>query len=134
MVISSKAARLLADELLDAYAQVPRFGAADATMPWSDAVATADRASGSLAVALSNLHPDQPLECAIWIPGRHLAGPAELTTLTGASPDSFNDVTHPRDVSPSAGSIPATGPTCRVELPPHSVNILRVPAHPAGPA
>ncbi len=122
--------RLLAAEVLDAWTQVPRFDAGGTPLSRGDAVVTADRDAGVLAVALSNLHPRDPLECEIWVPGRHLAGPAELCTLTGAAPDSFNDVSHPRDVSPAAGFVPVSGDCCRIELPPHSVSILRVPAAP----
>ena len=39
-----------------------------------DAVATVDRPAGTLALSLANLHPAEPLECVIWVPGR--TGPA----------------------------------------------------------
>ena len=54
------------------------------------------------------------------------AGPGRLSTLTGASPGTFNDISHPDDVSISRTSVAATDDSCRVLLRPHSVNILRL--------
>ena len=128
---------LLAPEVLDAHARIPVFTAAgqDAagpvTLPRADTVATVDRASGRLAVAVCNLHPDQPLDCVIWVPGRALAGPGQVTTLTGATPSSFNDVGHPDDVRPTAAPVPADGDTCRIRLGPHSVSIVELHTSPA---
>jgi alpha-N-arabinofuranosidase len=128
---------LLAGEVLDAYVQMPSFEAEITsermgTLPWGDAVATVDRPAGTLAFSLANLHPAEPLECVIWLPGRAMAGPGRLSTLTGASPDAFNDISHPDDVSISRTSVAVTGDSCRVLLRPHSVNILRLETTEAG--
>ena len=55
-----------------------------------------------------------------------MAGPGRLSTLNGASPEAFNDISHPDDVSISRTSVAATDDSCRVLLRPHSVNILRL--------
>ena len=89
-------------------------------------MATVDRPAGTLALSLANLHPAEPLECVIWVPGRTMAGPGRLSTLNGASPEAFNDISHPDDVSISRTSVAATDDSCRVLLRPHSVNILRL--------
>ena len=132
-------ATLMAGEVLDAFARIPEFTARDAdggaadgpmTLPWGDAVVTADRASGQLAIAISNVNPSQPLDCVIWLPGRVLAGTGQLTTLTGATASSFNDVTHPDDVRTSVTPVTVGGDTCRVSLGPHSVNILQIQTTP----
>jgi alpha-L-arabinofuranosidase len=121
---------LLADEVLDTYARAPAFSAEVAgrghvEVPRGDQVVTVDRASGLLAASLLNLHPDEPLECEIRVPGRDLGATVELWTLTAAGPDSFNDADHPADVSPSEGTARAHGDRCRITLPPHTVCILR---------
>jgi alpha-N-arabinofuranosidase len=122
----------LAREVLDTRPLVPGFDAAGpaggtVTLPRGDALVTADRATGEVAVSLSNLHPDEPLDCVVWLPGRTLRGPAELTTLTGAAPDSYNDVNHPDDVCPRRTQVPTGGDAVRLRLAPHSVSILRAP-------
>jgi alpha-L-arabinofuranosidase len=118
-------------EVLDAYTRAPTFGTAGAdgvevSVPRGDAVVTIDREGGDLAAALSNLHPDDALECQVWVPGRRMLGAGRLSTLTGASPRSFNDVSHPDDVTTSTAELPVHGDTCRLVLGPHSVNILRL--------
>jgi alpha-L-arabinofuranosidase len=122
---------LMFPEVLDAYTRAPTFGTAGAdgvevSVPRGDAVVTIDREGGDLAAALSNLHPDDALECQVWVPGRRMLGAGRLSTLTGASPRSFNDVSHPDDVTTSTAELPVHGDTCRLVLGPHSVNILRL--------
>jgi alpha-N-arabinofuranosidase len=107
-----------------------RGGSGPVTLPWGDAVVTADRPSGRLAIAISNAHPDEPLDCAIWLPGRALTGTGQLTTLTGATVSSFNDVAHPDDVATSVTPVTVRGDTCRVSVGPHSVNILQIQTAP----
>jgi alpha-L-arabinofuranosidase len=68
-----------AGEVLDAYVRMPSFEAEITSerigpLPWGDAVATLDRPAGTLALSLANLHPAEPLERVIWVPGR--TGPA----------------------------------------------------------
>jgi alpha-L-arabinofuranosidase len=133
----------LAREVLDAHLRVRSFEAGPpegpgpaVAVPHGDAVVTVDRDRGGLAVSLSNLHPDEPLDCEIWVPGRELTGGGELVTLTGASADSYNDVSHPGDVSPVTAALPASGEPAggdrfRVRLSPHSLTILRLDTTPA---
>jgi alpha-L-arabinofuranosidase len=128
----------LAREVLDTRPLVPGFdvpggpAGGTVTLPRGDALVTADRATGEVAVSLSNLHPDEPLDCVVWLPGRMLPGPAGLTTLTGPAPDSYNDVDRPDDVCPRHTQVPTGSDAIRLRLPPHSVSILRVPTV-AGP-
>ena len=121
---------LLVPEVLDSYARVPAFeanvpGRGPTKLPRGDMVVTVDRDSGTLAVSLLNLHPDEPLECEIWVPGRDLGNDAAVWTLTGPSPDAFNDVGHTDDVTPSTATLTPRGDTCRLTVPPHAVCIVR---------
>jgi alpha-N-arabinofuranosidase len=126
----------LAAEVLDSFARIPDFEAQVAgetiTLPHGDFVVTADRDAGSLALSLVNLHPAEPLRCRVWVPGRMLVGEGRLSTLTGAHPDSFNDVTHPDDVAVSTTAIEVAADNCVLTLPPHSVSTLQL-ATTAGP-
>jgi alpha-L-arabinofuranosidase len=122
---------LLAGEVLDANARIPAFaaevpGRGTTELPHGDAAVTIDRSSGTLAVSLVNLHPSESLDCTVWVPGRLLRTAGRLSTLAGASPDSFNDVAHPADVSPSDTVVVAQQDTCRLTLPAHSVSVLRL--------
>lgn len=121
---------LLAAEVLDSYAQVPAFEAGvphrgPATLPRGDMVVTVDRESGTLAVSLLNLHPDEPLDCEVWVPGRDLGSAAAVWTLTGPGPDAFNDIGHPDDVAPSTATLTPRGDTLRLTVPAHAICIVR---------
>ena len=116
-----------AGEVLDAYVRMPSFEAEITSerigpLPWGDAVATVDRPAATLALSLANLHPAEPLERVIWVPGR--TGPA--VDADGRLARTFNDISHPDDVSISRTSVAATDNSCRVALRPHAVNVLRL--------
>lgn len=116
-------------EVLDAYVDGPTFVAprqdgALIDVPSGDAVVTVDRASGKVSVSLTNLHPEEPLECTIWLPGRQLATDADMATVTGPDVSSFNDVDHPAAVGITMGEAPCKGDSCTVFVPPHSVNVV----------
>ncbi len=116
-------------EVMDIYAGGPGFAAEteDGTpveVPWGDAVATSDRAGGRTSVAVTNLHPEEPLECAVWLPGRDLGRHAALATLSGTELNAFNDVGHLQSVGTTHTAVSCAGDRCTVTLPPHSVNVL----------
>ena len=116
-------------EVMDVYTRVPGFAAetergSPVEVPWGDAVATSDRAAGKTSVAVTNLHPEEPLECVVWLPGRDLDPQAELATLTGPGPDAFNDVGHPQSVAIMRTGASCARERCVVTVPPHSVNVL----------
>jgi alpha-N-arabinofuranosidase len=116
-------------DVMDTYVNGPSFASqteagSPVQVPWGDAVVTAERAAGRTSVAITNLHPEEPLECAIWLPGRSLERAAEVATVTGPDRDSFNDVGHPRSVDVTRSEVGCAGDRCTVLLPPHSVNVL----------
>ncbi|MGA3221499.1 MAG: alpha-L-arabinofuranosidase C-terminal domain-containing protein [Acidimicrobiales bacterium] len=116
-------------EVMDIYARGPGFPAETedglpVEVPWGDAVATSDRPAGRTSVAVTNLHPEEPLECNVWLPGRDLDRQAALATLSGGDLSAFNDVGHPRSVDVTNMAVSCAGDRCTVTLPPHSVNVL----------
>jgi alpha-N-arabinofuranosidase len=121
---------LLAAEVLDSYARVPTFvadvpGRGPTELSRGDMLVTVDRASGTLAASVLNMHPAEGLDCELWVPGRAFGQTARVWTLTGESPDSFNDIGHPEDVTTSTTTVTPHGDTCRLTVPPHAVCIVR---------
>ncbi|HTV10538.1 MAG TPA: alpha-L-arabinofuranosidase C-terminal domain-containing protein [Acidimicrobiales bacterium] len=122
-------------EVLDANVIVEHFKAGTeqggvAEVPRGDAAVTIDRAAGRLAIALTNLHPDGPLECEVWAPGRRFAATGGVVTLTAPEVDDFNDVDHPTSVSPIRAELASTGERFTVTLPPRSVSVVEIGAEP----
>jgi alpha-N-arabinofuranosidase len=118
-------------EVLDPHVIVERFDARGedgrlVTVPKGDAAVTINRETGQLALAVTNLHPDDPLGCGIWLPGRRLSRAAQLTTLTGSHVDDFNDVADPSAVVPNRVELSTDGERLAVDLPPHSVNVIEL--------
>jgi alpha-N-arabinofuranosidase len=91
----------------------------------ADAIATTDQTGKQWAIALANRHPDQPLICTIKLKDRALEGTFSAVVLAGDSSDSFNDIEHPHRVMPEHKRL--TFKEGVVELPPHSLTILKVP-------
>ena len=56
------------------------------SLPYGDAVVTVDREAGSLAVALLNLHPAEPLACQVWVPGPAAGARGRHLDADGARP------------------------------------------------
>ena len=125
----------MAAEVLDVFARIPEFDRRGRPLPprrrcpGSRPGRRGPRV-GRRAIEHPNANPSQPLDCVIWLPGRAFTGTGQLTTLTGATADSFNDVTHPDDVRTSVTAVPGRGDTCRVRVGPHSVNILQIQTTP----
>ena len=99
-----------AGEVLDAYVRMPSFEAEITSerigpLPWGDAVATLDRPAGTLA----SPWPACIRRSRSSASSGSRAGPGRRSTLTGASPEAFNDISHPDDVSISRTSVAATG-------------------------
>ncbi len=92
-------------------------------VPAVDAVLTASD-DGRFALAAVNRHASRPARIDLQLAGALPAANARLWTVTGAQPDSFNDIGHPEDVRLTSSVVrwdPAH-PAC--VLPPHSVNML----------
>ncbi len=86
-----------------------------------DAVATCGDDRRRWAVALVNRHPERPARWRLDVGGAIQR--AQLTILSGDSPDAFNDVQHPNRVVPETREL-ALG-DAPLELPPHSVAVAR---------
>ncbi len=99
------------------------FRAEDADVTAMDAALTCS-GDGRYALAAVNRHDRLPLRMTLRFPESSLSETAELWTVTGAYPDSFNDVDRPGDVALIKTDITwdPRNPVCT--LSPHSVNIV----------
>ena len=97
-----------------------------------DGVATVDELGHRWAIALINRHPDKHVDCTVRLGDTVLNGPVDATILHGDSPDAFNDVKNPDRVVPTEKRLTLDGNALR--LPPHSLVIVRVPAHADSPS
>jgi alpha-N-arabinofuranosidase len=94
------------------------------SLPVTDAIATVDDSGKQWALAVVNRHPEKALVCTIKFKDRLLDGSYSAIVLTGDSPDAFNDTEHPNRVVPEKKTLTITQGV--VELPPHSLTILKV--------
>ena len=94
-------------------------------VPVIDAVATVDESGSTWSIALVNRHPAKHVACTVKMNDTPLAGRYDATILAGDSPDAFNDVEHPNRVVPEKTQL--TFKEGVVNLPPHSLTIVRVP-------
>lgn len=93
-------------------------------VPYVDAIATTDQSGSELAVAIINRHRSETASVTI-VPRNATCAPhATLHTLHHADPSASNDLHHPDVVQPSEVLIAWDG---TVEVPPHSVSLLRLP-------
>ena len=90
-----------------------------------DAVATVDGSGKHWAIALVNRHPAKAVACTVKMKDLLLEGDYEATVLAGDSPDAFNDIEHPDRVLPRRTTLTFTKGV--VNLPPHSLAIIKVP-------
>ena len=95
------------------------------SVPMIDAVATVNESGTTWSIALVNRHPSKAVACTVKMNDALLDGRYEATILAGDSPDAFNDVEHPDRVVPEKTKLTFTKGV--VELPPHSLTIVRVP-------
>lgn len=100
-------------------------GGAPIAVDQLDLLATRDSASGDIAIALVNKHAQETAAITLRAAGH--ANAARMQTLSGASPDDYNDIGR-NSVRPheNNGSIERTADALHITLPPHSVNILRI--------
>ncbi len=108
--------------------QAPALTQGDRSIPVADAIVTTDSSGTRWAIALVNRHPHHPLQCAVIMKGRPLQGEHAAVVLAGDSPDSFNDIEHPDRVVPVRKTVKFTRGT--LELPPHSLTVLKVSLKP----
>jgi len=97
-------------------------------IPAADAVATVDQSGTRWAIALVNRHPTQALACIVKLNDQLLEGSYQAIVLAGDSPDAFNDIKHPNRVVPVKKKLKARQGV--IELPPHSLTILKAALHP----
>jgi alpha-N-arabinofuranosidase len=90
-----------------------------------DAIATVDESGKVWAIALVNRHLSKHAACTVKMKDTLLEGRYEATILAGDSPDAFNDVEHPNRVVPERTQVSFKQGV--VNLPPHSLVIVRVP-------
>ncbi len=88
-----------------------------------DAACTCGDDRKKFSMALVNRHPERPLDCKLAFSGSLSFGHASLTVLAGDSPDAYNDVDHPRRVIPEKRQWTVRNDV--IQLPPHSVSVLR---------
>ena len=90
-----------------------------------DAIATVDESGKKWAVAMINRYPSKEVACTLQMAELSIDGTYKATVLTGDSPDSYNDIEHPRRVAPK--KIELTFKKGDVSLPPHSLVIVDIP-------
>ena len=98
----------------------------DRKIPVMDAIATVDESGHQWSIALVNRHPDKSLACTINMKDSPLDGNFQALVLAGDSPDAYNDIEHPDRVVPLKTMLTLTKGV--IQLPPHSLTIVKVPA------
>jgi alpha-L-arabinofuranosidase len=93
------------------------------TVPALDAVVTQSDDRKRYAIAFVNRHPDMSANFKLTLGSQVDAPGAKLTTLSGDSPDAYNDVARPNRVSPQTQALALSNG--HIELPPHSVAIAQ---------
>ncbi len=97
------------------------------TIPALDVAATLDTRNGAVAVALVNRDPAQPITVSIDSRDPLEAKEPLFRFLASADKESYNDVDCPEAVSIEEGEIQfGSDDTFRVEMPPHSVGVVRI--------
>jgi len=99
------------------------------SIPVVDAIATVDERGKHWAIAMVNRHPSKDVTCTLNIGEMPLDGSFQATVLTAESPDAYNDIEHPDRVVPKKLKLTFEGGV--VDLPPHSLTIVHVPAQTA---
>jgi len=95
------------------------------SIPLLDGVATVDESGKKWAIALINRHPAKPVACTVQIKDRLLDGEYAALVLAGDSSEAFNDIENPNRVTTQKTTLTFIKGT--VNLPPHSLTILKVP-------
>ena len=121
--------KLMGDEVIDSFETgVPVISMADRdgnSIPVAliDMAATRRTEDGTIALSLVNKHPDQELTVKLKMPAGY--APEKVMTLSGSSPDDYNDVDR-NSVVPyeNPEALTGDGQELTVTLPAHSVNIV----------
>ncbi|MCX7006013.1 MAG: hypothetical protein NTY53_01970 [Kiritimatiellaeota bacterium] len=95
------------------------------SIPVLDGLATVDESGKQWAIALVNRHSSKPVACTVQMKDRLLDGEYAALVLAGDAPEAFNDIEHPNRVTPQKTTL--TFNKGAVNLPPHSLTILKVP-------
>ena len=74
---------------------------------------------------LLSRHPAKPVACTVKMKDALLDGEFVALALTGDSPEAFNDIGNPNRVTPQKTTL--TFSKGAVNLPPHSLTIVKVP-------
>jgi alpha-L-arabinofuranosidase len=98
------------------------------SIPVADAIATVDESGKRWAICLVNRHPDQVIQCTVKMKDRLLEGDYAAVVLAGDSPEAFNSIEHPDRVAPMKKTLTVIRGV--VELPPHSLTVVKVPMRP----
>jgi alpha-N-arabinofuranosidase len=117
-------ANLLEANVADAWTEGDTIGMGGNAVPALDAMATCDDPMKRWSLVLINRDPVAPLTCQVAMGGREMKGAHRVTTLSGDSPDAYNDLDRPDRVVPVAGDV--IFEQGRITLPPHSVNVVQI--------
>jgi len=94
------------------------------SVPVVDAIVTVNESGKRWAIALVNRHPEKAVACTVNMSNKPLNGSYQAMVLAGDSPDSYNDIENPNRVVPKKTKLTFT--KGRVNLPPHSLTIIKV--------
>jgi alpha-N-arabinofuranosidase len=95
------------------------------SIPVMDAIATVNEAGTMWVMALVNRDPERAVACTVKMKDRMLEGAYKAMILAGDSAEAYNDVEHPNRVMPQKTKLKFKNGV--VDLPPHSLTIVRVP-------
>jgi len=117
------------ETVLDAHVSTPAFpvgqpGTIDVPVDHLDAVVTLDERKSVLSIIATNLHPDQSLNATIHLLNLAAAPDAVVHTLTGDSPDAYNDMENPQAVSIHRQHKTVKPDEITLRLGPHSVTAI----------
>ena len=93
------------------------------TVPALDAITTCTADGKRVAIALINRHPDTPLRLKLNMRNASVTSPKTITSISGDSPNAFNDIANPSRVVPRTISLNINPES--FDLPPHSISILQ---------
>jgi alpha-N-arabinofuranosidase len=89
-----------------------------------DATVTRSEDGTSVSIAVVNRHPSASIRCHLALAGLPTGGTVTATTLSGDSPDAYNDINTPNRVAPETLKVARLDEP--VALPPHSVTIINL--------
>jgi alpha-L-arabinofuranosidase len=117
-------ANLLEANVVDAWTTSDAIRKEGTSIPMLDALATCDDRMKKWAIVLINRDQAASLTCTVALGDHVLSGSHRVTTLSGDSPDGYNDVDAPDRVVPVSRE--CAFEQGRITLAPHSINIVQV--------